>query len=61
MVGEELVLPWLPGVPEGFNAVVEEGSFLTKAPMTPREVSRRYSNGRDFEVVLRKGYRNNGI
>lgn len=30
-------------------------SFLTKAPMTPKDVSRRYSNGRDFEVVLRKG------
>jgi len=30
-------------------------SFLTRAPMTPREVRRRYSNGRDFEVVLRNG------
>jgi hypothetical protein len=55
MVGDELVFPWLPGVPEGFSAVVEEGSFLTKAPITPREVRRRYSKGRDFEVVLRKG------
>lgn len=36
-------------------------SFLTNAPMTPREVRRRYSNGRDFDVVLRKGYRNRGI
>jgi hypothetical protein len=36
-------------------------SFLTKAPMTPRDVRRRYSNGRDFEVVFRKGYRNSGI
>ena len=30
-------------------------SFLTSAPMTPSDVRRRYSNGRDFEVVLRKG------
>lgn len=29
--------------------------------MTPSEVRRRYSNGRDFEVVLRNGYRNRGI
>jgi hypothetical protein len=29
--------------------------------MTPREVSRRYSNGRVFEVVFRNGYRNKGI
>ena len=30
-------------------------SFLTSAPMTPREVRRRYSNGRDLLVVLRNG------
>ena len=30
-------------------------SFLTRAPITPREVRRRYSKGRDLEVVLRKG------
>ena len=30
-------------------------SFLTKAPMTPREVRRKYSKGRDFEVVFKKG------
>ena len=30
-------------------------SFLTRAPMTPSEVRRRYSKGRDLEVVLRKG------
>lgn len=35
--------------------MTSEESFLTKAPMTPNEVSRRYSKGRDFEVVLRKG------
>jgi hypothetical protein len=30
-------------------------SFLTRAPMTPRDVRRRYSNGLDLDVVLRKG------
>ena len=41
--------------------ITSEESFLTRAPMTPRDVSRRYSKGRDLEVVLRKGYRNRGI
>jgi len=36
-------------------------SDLTSAPMTPREVNRRYSNGRLFEVVFKKGYRKRGI
>jgi hypothetical protein len=35
--------------------ITSELSFLTSAPMTPRDVRRRYSKGRDFEVVLRKG------
>ena len=30
-------------------------SFLTKAPITPRDVRRRYSKGLDFEVVFRNG------
>jgi hypothetical protein len=30
-------------------------SFFKRAPITPREVSRKYSNGRDLEVVLRNG------
>ncbi len=30
-------------------------SFFTSAPITPSEVKRRYSKGRDLEVVLRKG------
>lgn len=34
---------------------------LTRAPITPREVSLRYSNGRVFEVVFKNGYKNNGI
>src|ERR1700753_2461091 len=41
--------------------MTSELSFLTKAPMTPRDVRRRYSNGRDFEVVLRNGYKNSGM
>jgi hypothetical protein len=61
IVGDEFVLPWLPGVPDGFKAEVEDGSFLTSAPITPREVRRRYSNGRDLDVVLRNGYKNSGI
>lgn len=35
--------------------ITSEESFLTRAPMTPREVRRRYSKGRDLEVVFRKG------
>lgn len=38
-----------------------ESSCFTRAPMTPKAVSLKYSKGRVFEVVLRKGYRNNGI
>ena len=34
---------------------------LTSAPITPNEVKRRYSNGRVFEVVLRKGYKKSGM
>jgi hypothetical protein len=35
--------------------MTSELSFLTRAPMTPRDVRRRYSKGRLLEVVLRKG------
>jgi hypothetical protein len=41
--------------------ITSEESFLTRAPITPRLVSRRYSKGRDFEVVLRNGYKKSGI
>lgn len=41
--------------------ITSDESFLTRAPMTPSDVRRRYSNGRDFDVVLRKGYRKSGI
>ena len=37
------------------NSIVGGESDFTSAPMTPREVRRRYSNGRDLEVVFRKG------
>ena len=30
-------------------------SFFTRAPITPKDVKRRYSNGLDLDVVLRKG------
>ena len=43
------------------NAMTSVESFLTRAPMTPRDVNRRYSNGRDFDVVFRNGYKNSGI
>lgn len=35
--------------------ITSDESFLTRAPITPSDVRRRYSNGRDLEVVLRKG------
>lgn len=34
---------------------------LTKAPMTPKEVNRKYSKGLVFDVVLRNGYRKSGM
>lgn len=34
---------------------------FTRAPMTPKLVSLRYSKGLDLLVVLRKGYKYNGI
>lgn len=53
IVGDELFV--LPGVPTELIETLAEGSFLTRAPITPREVSRRYSKGLDFDVVFRKG------
>lgn len=35
--------------------ITSEESFFTKAPITPKEVRRRYSKGRDLEVVFKKG------
>lgn len=36
-------------------------SFFTNAPITPSDVRRRYSNGRDLDVVFKKGYRKRGM
>lgn len=41
--------------------ITSELSFFTSAPITPRDVRRRYSKGRDFEVVLRNGYKKSGM
>lgn len=37
------------------------GHTLTRAPMTPRDVRRRYSKGRVLDVVFKKGYKKRGI
>ena len=37
------------------KVMTSEESFLTNAPMTPSEVKRRYSKGRDLDVVFRNG------
>ncbi len=36
-------------------------SILTRAPITPSDVSLKYSNGLPLETVLRKGYKKRGI
>jgi hypothetical protein len=41
--------------------ITSDESFFTKAPMTPSEVRRRYSKGRDLEVVFKNGYRKRGM
>lgn len=41
--------------------MTSDESFLTSAPMTPSEVRRRYSKGRDLDVVFRNGYRKRGM
>ena len=55
IVGDELLPEEVLGWPLEVMAELVEGSFLTRAPITPREVSRRYSNGLDLDVVLRNG------
>ena len=44
-----------------YNLLSTRMNTFTKAPMTPKLVSLKYSNGLDLLVVLRKGYRYNGI
>ena len=41
--------------------ITSESSTLTKAPTTPRDVRRRYSNERPLLTVLRNGYKNRVI
>lgn len=43
------------------NNKKESKLTLTRAPMTPKLVRRRYSNGLVLLVVLRKGYKNKGM
>lgn len=43
------------------NVITSCSSVFTRAPMTPRLVRRRYSNGRVFDMVDRNGYKYNGI
>jgi len=38
-----------------------ESSTFTKAPITPSDVSLRYSKLLPLETVFKKGYKNNGI
>lgn len=36
-------------------------SILTKAPITPRDVSLKYSKGLPLDTVFKNGYKNKGI
>lgn len=41
--------------------MASESSPLTNAPITPKLVTLKFSNGLDFVEVFKKGYKNNGI
>lgn len=41
--------------------MASESSPLTKAPMTPKLVTLKFSKGLDFVDVFKNGYRNKGI
>lgn len=43
------------------RAAITGRRTLTRAPMTPNEVKRRYSKGRVLEVVFKNGYKKSGI
>lgn len=43
------------------NSMTAGSSFLTRAPMTPKQVKRKYSKGLALLDVLRQGYKYNGI
>lgn len=40
---------------------ISASSTLTSAPITPRDVSLKYSNGRCLDTVFKKGYKYRGI
>jgi len=47
---------------EGWRKNKDQDSItFTRAPMTPREVNRRYSKGLVLLVVFKKGYKSSGI
>jgi hypothetical protein len=43
------------------NLITSTSSDFTSAPITPRDVSLRYSNDRVLVTVFKNGYKNNGI
>lgn len=53
---------WKPQNRKETSYIKKTGWFtFTNAPMTPKLVSHKYSKGLDLLVVLRKGYRYNGM
>lgn len=42
------------------NVITSCSSVLTNAPITPKLVNLKYSNGRVFETVCKNGYRKSG-
>jgi len=43
------------------NVIASVSSPLTSAPITPKEVTRRFSKGFYLAEVFKKGYKNRGI
>lgn len=43
------------------KVIASESSPFTRAPITPRDVTRRFSNGFYLADVFKKGYKNKGI
>eukprot|EP00419_Tripos_fusus_P019603 CAMPEP_0172743802 /NCGR_PEP_ID=MMETSP1074-20121228/133253_1 /TAXON_ID=2916 /ORGANISM="Ceratium fusus, Strain PA161109" /LENGTH=127 /DNA_ID=CAMNT_0013574603 /DNA_START=268 /DNA_END=651 /DNA_ORIENTATION=+ len=41
--------------------ITSASSTLTRAPITPSDVSRKYSKGRSLLTVFKKGYKSKGI
>jgi hypothetical protein len=56
-----ILLRWEESEKADQKATSKRRHTLTRAPMTPRDVRRRYSKGRVLEVVFKKGYKNRGI